>query len=233
MIESEVKVIELNQNNLKNYLNALEKQNKAEVIEDLNMKKEKDLEEMTSLKLTLDEMNHKIQHLDSLTSEGRKIFDTLKTEFQAKRLNSKLKEEYEQGKSLCELLQRSYQGVYGRFKDLCHPTHKKYRVAFDRIISKYSNSFVVDSRKTVNLILKNERSKFENQIFLAVDMIKAPQIKKVLDDIDDLNGICLLYDVVECKNPVINNIVRFVVGNTIYCETQGQALNVAYRLNRR
>lgn len=232
-IESEVKVMELNRTNLKNEVTLLEEQNKERKIENLKLKIMQDNEEKARLQEALNEINDKVRNLDDKTNQDGKTLAAMKTEFQSKEQNSKLKKQYNQDKSLCEYLQRSYVGVYGRFKDLCQPTHKKYRAAFDRITSKYSNAFVVDSRKTANLILKNERSKFEKQTFLSLDLIKVPTIKEDFKTIEGLKGTCLLYNLIQCKDKSIDDAVRFVVGNTVYCETQGQALNVAYRLEKR
>lgn len=98
-------------------------------------------------------------------------------------------------------------------------------------MQKYLNAIVVDSFKTVEACFKNEKSLFINsETFLALDIIKAPNIKSNLRNISTVPNVCLVYDLIRFTNPRIEKAVRFVVGNTLICENRKDASQVAYDL---
>lgn len=98
-------------------------------------------------------------------------------------------------------------------------------------MKKYSNAIVVDSFKTVEMIFRNEKSQFiDSETFLALDIIKAPILNKNLRHLA-IPNVSLVYDLIDFrKNPTIEKAIRFVVGNTLLCETREDAARVSYNL---
>ncbi|KAH7642135.1 hypothetical protein HUG17_5180 [Dermatophagoides farinae] len=143
----------------------------------------------------------------------------------------KNREETSKKNRFLKYLMDNYPNVRGRLADLCIPANKKYQLPLSIIMKKYSNAIVVDSFKTVEMIFRNEKSQFiDSETFLALDIIKAPILNKNLRHLA-IPNVSLVYDLIDFrKNPTIEKAIRFVVGNTLLCETREDAARVSYNL---
>lgn len=70
---------------------------------------------------------------------------------------------------------------FGRLLDLCHPIHKKYRLAVTKLFGRYIVAIVVTSEKVARdciRFLKEERA--EPETFLALDYLDVRNLCLVL-----------------------------------------------------
>ena len=97
----------------------------------------------------------------------------------------------------------------------------------------YQNAIVVDSFATIQMIMKKEpKSMYQSEMFIALDMIKAPNLETSLRNIihPELIGEAkMMYDAVKFVNHH-EKAVRFVLGNTVVCDNRDDARIVAYHL---
>ena len=49
---------------------------------------------------------------------------------------------------MVEKLKELVVGVYGRFTDMCHPTHPDYNKAVTKVVGKYMDAIIVDGTET-------------------------------------------------------------------------------------
>lgn len=196
------------------------------------------------------DLEKQLEIADQNTAVVKKKFDASKQAIRENFSSLKERETFLNDKEFIDGLKQTYPGVYGRLKSLCKPINKKYFsisistflnlffcfVRYDKavgkIMHKYLNAIIVDSFETVKLLLKNEKNQFKRtEIYLALDKIKAPNLKEPLRHLKSFPDVKLIYDLINWDIDHIEKAIRFVVGNTLCCSTDEVAQQVAYGLD--
>uniref|UniRef100_A0A0K0F0F1 Structural maintenance of chromosomes protein n=1 Tax=Strongyloides venezuelensis TaxID=75913 RepID=A0A0K0F0F1_STRVS len=120
--------------------------------------------------------------------------------------------------------------VYGRLIDLCQPSHKKFKLAVTKILSKQMMNIVCDTEETAReciIYLKEQR--YQTETFLPLESLSVAPLNERIRNFPESKGIKLVYDVLQISN--ISNIkkaVQFVCGNALVCDTLEDARKMAF-----
>jgi len=131
-----------------------------------------------------------------------------------------------------ENFKRLYKGVYDRIINMCHPIHQRYNIAVTKLLGKYMEAIVVDTEETARHCIQYLKEQMlEPETFLPLNYLKAKPLKERLRGIKDPRNVKLLYDVLQYDPPEIKKAVLFVTNNALVCETQEDAMKVAYEMD--
>ncbi|XP_066488241.1 structural maintenance of chromosomes protein 1B [Tiliqua scincoides] len=126
-----------------------------------------------------------------------------------------------------ESLKRLYPDyVFGRLVDLCHPIHKKYRLAVTKAFGKYMSAIVVSSEKVAKdciCFLKEERA--EPETFLPLDYL---EVEPINEQLREIRGAKMMIDVIQTSFPPLKKVIQFVCGNGLVCESVNEARKIAF-----
>ncbi|KAJ6668487.1 hypothetical protein lerEdw1_011969 [Lerista edwardsae] len=126
-----------------------------------------------------------------------------------------------------ESLKRLYPDyVFGRLVDLCHPIHKKYRLAVTKAFGKYMSAIVVSSEKVAKdciCFLKEERA--EPETFLPLDYL---EVEPINEQLREIRGSKMMIDVIQTSFPPLKKVIQFVCGNGLVCDSVNEARKIAY-----
>uniref|UniRef100_A0A8R1DV70 Structural maintenance of chromosomes protein 1 n=1 Tax=Caenorhabditis japonica TaxID=281687 RepID=A0A8R1DV70_CAEJA len=120
-------------------------------------------------------------------------------------------------------------GVFGRLVDLCQPSHKRFNIATTKILQKHMNSIVCDTEETAHkaiAYLKNHR--YAPEVFLPSDVLVVHPINERLRDIKKPAGVKLVFDVINVHHQAARKALQFACGNSLVCESQDDAKQLAY-----
>ncbi|XP_036374115.1 structural maintenance of chromosomes protein 1B [Megalops cyprinoides] len=150
-------------------------------------------------------------------------------ELQNARLDSQESRRQQRREEVLESLKRLYpETLFGRLVDLCHPIHKKYQLAVTKVFGRYMNAIVVSSEKVARdciRFLKEQRA--EPETFLPIDYL---EVSPLVERLRQLRGAKLVLDVVQCASgvPQLREVLQFVCGNALVCETLKEAQHMAF-----
>uniref|UniRef100_A0A0N5A320 Structural maintenance of chromosomes protein n=1 Tax=Parastrongyloides trichosuri TaxID=131310 RepID=A0A0N5A320_PARTI len=120
--------------------------------------------------------------------------------------------------------------VYGRLVDLCQPSHKKFKLAVTKILSKQMMNIVCDTEETAReciTYLKEQR--YQTETFLPLDSLSVGPLNERIRNFPESKGIKLVYDVLQISNVAnVKKAVQFVCGNALVCETLDDARKMAF-----
>ncbi len=127
-------------------------------------------------------------------------------------------------------LKRLYPGVRGRLSDLTELRQNKYRVATAVAMGRHMDAIVVDDRTTAIECLNYMKSQ-KNGVatFLPLDSIHP---KPVLERLRALGGSAKLVVDVLTFDPAIEKAVHYALGNTLVCDTEKEAKELAFGKER-
>uniref|UniRef100_A0A1I7UIW6 Structural maintenance of chromosomes protein 1 n=1 Tax=Caenorhabditis tropicalis TaxID=1561998 RepID=A0A1I7UIW6_9PELO len=127
-------------------------------------------------------------------------------------------------------LKRAFEGsVFGRLHELCQPSHKRFNIATTKILQKHMNSIVCDTEETATkaiAFLKDHR--YPPETFLPNDALVVNPINEKLREIRKPAGVKLVFDVINVQHQGARKALQFVCGNSLVCETQDDAKQLAY-----
>uniref|UniRef100_A0A915Q3C1 Structural maintenance of chromosomes protein n=1 Tax=Setaria digitata TaxID=48799 RepID=A0A915Q3C1_9BILA len=119
--------------------------------------------------------------------------------------------------------------VYGRLVDLCQPSHRRFQIAITKVLAKNMMSIVCDTDETAResiIYLKEQR--LAPETFLPLSVLDVRPIKEKLRELTEPRGVKLVFDVIQCNNPVARKALQFACGNALVCETPEDAKYLAY-----
>ncbi|KAG7455804.1 hypothetical protein MATL_G00244900 [Megalops atlanticus] len=151
------------------------------------------------------------------------------TELQNARLDSQESRRQQRREEVLESLKRLYpETLFGRLVDLCHPIHKKYQLAVTKVFGRYMNAIVVSSEKVARDCIKYlKEQRAEPETFLPIDYL---EVSPLVERLRQLRGAKLVLDVVQCASgvPQLREVLQFVCGNALVCETLKEAQHMAF-----
>ncbi|CAI2311822.1 unnamed protein product [Caenorhabditis sp. 36 PRJEB53466] len=121
------------------------------------------------------------------------------------------------------------EGIYGRLVELCQPSHKRFNIATTKILQKHMNSIVCDTEETATkaiTYLKNNR--YPPEVFLPNDALIVSPLNETLRSLKKPTGVKLVFDVFNIHVPEARKALQFVCGNSLVCESQDDAKQLAY-----
>ncbi|KHN86179.1 Structural maintenance of chromosomes protein 1A [Toxocara canis] len=119
--------------------------------------------------------------------------------------------------------------VYGRLVDLCQPSHRRFQLAVTKVLAKNMMSIVCDTDETAResiVYLKEQR--LPPETFLPLSILDVHPINEKLRELAEPRGVKLVFDVIQCNNPVARKALQFACGNALVCETAEDAKYLAY-----
>uniref|UniRef100_A0A915ATD7 Structural maintenance of chromosomes protein n=4 Tax=Ascarididae TaxID=6250 RepID=A0A915ATD7_PARUN len=119
--------------------------------------------------------------------------------------------------------------VYGRLVDLCQPSHRRFQLAVTKVLAKNMMSIVCDTDETAResiVYLKEQR--LPPETFLPLSILDVHPINEKLRELTEPRGVKLVFDVIQCNNPVARKALQFACGNALVCETAEDAKYLAY-----
>jgi structural maintenance of chromosome 1 len=163
---------------------------------------------------------------DSLTTTLAAAQDELREE----KLERKQSERETRFAETLTSLKRLYPGVRGRLSDLTELRQNKYRVASAVAMGRHMDAIVVDDRSTAIECLNYMKSQ-KNGVatFLPLDSIHP---KPVLERLRALSGTAKLVVDVLTFDPSIEKAVHYALGNTLVCDTEKEAKELAFGKER-
>merc|ERR1719266_1660005 len=228
---------------------------------DNEMRKKQDVEskmknkghELEESQKRLDKLQDHIRASEAQLDEQKKIYDELNGDVgsskdRIKELTESLEEvtaelgdarvdKHEDNRrkkkqEIVENFKRLYPGVYDRMINMSQPIHKKYNVAITKQLGRYMEAIVVDTEGTARQCIQYLKDQMlEPETFLPLDYIQAKPLKERLRNINNPEGVKLLYDVLQFEPSDIKRAVLFVTNNSLVCETPEDAMKVAYEMD--
>ncbi|MCP9258845.1 Structural maintenance of chromosomes protein 1A [Dirofilaria immitis] len=119
--------------------------------------------------------------------------------------------------------------VYGRLVDLCQPSHRRFQIAITKVLAKNMMSIVCDTDETAResiIYLKEQR--LAPETFLPLSILDVHPVKEKLRELTEPRGVKLVFDVIQCNNPIARKALQFACGNALVCETPDDAKYLAY-----
>ncbi|XP_019594797.2 structural maintenance of chromosomes protein 1B isoform X1 [Rhinolophus sinicus] len=168
-----------------------------------------------------------IEKTKSRISEVNEEMNLIRSELQTAGIDTHEGKRQQKRAEVLEHLKRLYpDSVFGRLLDLCHPIHKKYRLAVTKLFGRYIVAIVVTSEKVARdciRFLKEERA--EPETFLALDYL---DIKPINERLREIKGCKMVIDVIKTQFPQLKKVIQFVCGNGLVCETVEEARHIAF-----
>ncbi|EFO97059.1 CRE-HIM-1 protein [Caenorhabditis remanei] len=120
-------------------------------------------------------------------------------------------------------------GVFGRLVDLCQPSHKRFNIATTKILAKHMNSIVCDNEETAaRAIAFLKENRYAPEVFLPNEALVVNPINEKLREIRRPAGVKLVFDVINVHHQAARKALQFVCGNSLVCENQEDAKQLAY-----
>lgn len=195
-------------------------------------------EQLKSLLTNIDDEKNSIAVLEAEINKGKKRIDEIRESLDAvaRQLgdaqgDSAESERNRRKNEAFENLKRIFADrVYGRLIDLCQPSHKKFKLAVTKILSKQMMNIVCDTEETAReciTYLKEQR--YQTETFLPLDVLSVGPLNERIRNFPESKGIKLVYDVLQISNVTnVKKAVQFVCGNALVCETLDDARKMAF-----
>ncbi|CAD6191986.1 unnamed protein product [Caenorhabditis auriculariae] len=119
--------------------------------------------------------------------------------------------------------------IYGRLVDLCQPSHKRFQLAITKVLQKHMMSIVCDTEETAkDAINYLKQQRLQPETFLPSDTLDVLPINEKLRDIKRPSGVKLVFDVINLNNQAARKALQYACGNSLVCEHQEDAKQLAY-----
>ncbi|XP_057376078.1 structural maintenance of chromosomes protein 1A-like [Daphnia carinata] len=207
-------------------------------LEETQKRSDKLMEHIRTTETALEEQMKLQGDLTNEVEQSKNQIDTLQSKLDgiSKNLGEAKVDKHEDARrrkkqEIVENFKRLYRGVYDRIINMCHPVHQRFNIPVTKLLGKYMEAIVVDTEETArNCIQYLKEQMLEPETFLPLNYLKAKPLKERLRVIRDPPNVRLLYDVLQYDPPEIKKAVLFVTNNALVCDTQEDAMKVAYDL---
>ncbi|VDK74855.1 unnamed protein product [Litomosoides sigmodontis] len=211
--------------------------NKEQEMERLSRQGEQLAENIVSQTNLIDDEEKNLQNLEVQVRESKERLEKVTTELNnvSRQLSEAQGDTAESERNrkrneTIENLKRIFPDrVYGRLVDLCQPSHRRFQIAITKVLAKNMMSIVCDTDETAResiVYLKEQR--LAPETFLPLSVLDVHPIKEKLRELTEPRGVKLVFDVIQCNNPVARKALQFACGNALVCETPEDAKYLAY-----
>ncbi|PAV62336.1 hypothetical protein WR25_16729 isoform D [Diploscapter pachys] len=124
--------------------------------------------------------------------------------------------------------------IHGRLFALVPPSHKKYQLAVTKVLAGHMMSIVCDSEEIAHQAISYLREqRYEPETFLPADNLDVHPISERVRNLamsirNPPPGLQLIFDIIKVENPHARKALQFVCGNTLICDNQNDAKQLAF-----
>ncbi|GAM21113.1 hypothetical protein SAMD00019534_042880 [Acytostelium subglobosum LB1] len=128
--------------------------------------------------------------------------------------------------SVISTLKNLYPDVRGKVSDMCEQTQRKYSTALAVAMGKLQDAIIVDTQKTAYACVEYMKEQlYGTATFLPLDRLNPKALNPKLRTLGGTSKLlidCLKFD------KVIEPAIRYVVGNTLVCDSLPEAKKLAF-----